>query len=215
MELTGGGSSTVNADGVTIQGTGSVASPIAIKAVQHDATLTGNGTVASPLAAAVQTPAGWPITWFNQDSSGSVNNAGFSIPNRLHLCGFSTPSSVQYSKIYLIVTGPDAANLYSVGIYTGAGVLVSASTPATIPLSGNIAFAQASGPFTIAPGRYYLGLTCTVNTAVYAQGATPSSSLRFFDGGNTIVTASGVLPGSITPPADVLQQFHPVFALST
>lgn len=42
-----GGGTTVNTDGVTIQGNGAGA-PIAILAVQHDATMAGAGTVASP-----------------------------------------------------------------------------------------------------------------------------------------------------------------------
>lgn len=43
---------TVNTDGVTVQGDGSLATPIALKAVQHDATLAGSGTVADPLRVA-------------------------------------------------------------------------------------------------------------------------------------------------------------------
>jgi hypothetical protein len=216
MELTGGGNSTVTSDGVTIQGVGSVASPIAIKAVQHDATLTGNGTVASPLAVAAATPAGWPVTWWNFDASGTVGSVTFSTVNRLRLAGFSIPASIQYSKIWLVITAGDAVNLYNAGIYTYAGALVSQATPGSIAGTGAQSFAQASGPFTINPGRYFLALTCTVATATYASGNTANGMIRYFNGGNTIVTAGAVMTGPITPPADsVTSNTAPVFALST
>jgi hypothetical protein len=46
-----GGAGSVTTDGVTIQGAGTVPSPIALKQVETDATITGAGTVASPLSA--------------------------------------------------------------------------------------------------------------------------------------------------------------------
>lgn len=43
-------SGTVQSDGVTLQGDGSAASKLAIKAVQHDDTLAGSGTAAAPMS---------------------------------------------------------------------------------------------------------------------------------------------------------------------
>lgn len=53
---TGGTGGTVHTDGVTLQGDGSVATPVQILAVQTDATLTGAGTVGSPLHAVATAP---------------------------------------------------------------------------------------------------------------------------------------------------------------
>jgi len=50
LAAVGGPSGAGVSDGVTLQGTGIIASPFAIKAVQHDGTLTGSGSVASHLA---------------------------------------------------------------------------------------------------------------------------------------------------------------------
>lgn len=52
LAAVGGPSGAGNSDGVTLQGTGIVAAPFALKAIQHDATLAGLGTVASPIAIA-------------------------------------------------------------------------------------------------------------------------------------------------------------------
>ncbi len=49
LAVVGGPSGAGVSDGVTLQGTGLLVNPYAIKAVQHDTTLSGNGTVAVPL----------------------------------------------------------------------------------------------------------------------------------------------------------------------
>src|SRR5271170_8495014 len=48
LAAVGGPSGAGVSDGVTLQGTGLLVNPYAIKAVQHDASITGNGTVGSP-----------------------------------------------------------------------------------------------------------------------------------------------------------------------
>jgi hypothetical protein len=50
LAAVGGSSGAGNSDGVTLQGTGLLVNPFAIKAVQHNGTLTGAGTAGSPLA---------------------------------------------------------------------------------------------------------------------------------------------------------------------
>ena len=57
LAAVGGPTGAGNSDGVTLQGTGLLVNPYAIKAVQHDSTLTGNGSVASQLSVA-NAPAG-------------------------------------------------------------------------------------------------------------------------------------------------------------
>jgi len=59
-------------DGVTIQGDGSAANPVAIEQVQHDGTMAGAGTVASPLGVVATTPA--VVFNTNQAAGGVVQN---------------------------------------------------------------------------------------------------------------------------------------------
>ena len=54
LAAVGGPSGAGNSDGVTLQGTGLLVNPYAIKAVQHDTSLAGLGTVATPLSLAIQ-----------------------------------------------------------------------------------------------------------------------------------------------------------------
>lgn len=215
MEFSGGLSS-VSTDNVTLQGNGQAASPIKIKAVQVDGvTITGAGTVASPLVGASGSPAGWPLTFYASSNVGTGEVLAFAtVANTLDLWGIFIPAAVKFNKIYIQVQTPDGGNLYDVGIYTKAGVLVAHAGAGAIASGGITAFTMIGGPITLNPGSYYLALTGNATTATYiyinAQG-----NWSFQASQAQGASSGGVLPGTITPPADSIESiFGPQFALS-
>jgi hypothetical protein len=175
----GGGLATVTTDGVTIQGAGTVPSPVALKAAQTDSSLQGAGTVASPLgilsvgknatltgAGTGASPlgvAGWPLTFF---SSGVWNsNGNFGGSNVLAICGLVIVHQLTFGNIAVNVQTADAVNSYDIGIYTAAGSLVADIGPRTLPSTGYVHFATVQGSQTIAAGMYLFAWTGTTNTA--------------------------------------------------
>jgi hypothetical protein len=183
MEITGG-LSQVSVDGVTI---------------------TGNGTPGSPLIGAGGAPPGWPVTWWTQPVTYEAQQIQFggAAGNIVLLTGFAIAAPVRFNTVYLHVITDDPAGLYSVGIYNSAGALVCSSLPAAIGATGVFVFTQVGGPFTINPGRYYLGTTGNSGTAQFATASGPGV-WNFFFNFTAIATASGVLPTTITTPANVV-----------
>ena len=74
----------------------------------------------------------------------------------------------------------------------------------TIPGTGYTTFAVVGGPITLAPGRYYEAYTSTANTASVVQQLNHGLPANFSNHDGFGVSAGGVLPNTITPPADAL-----------
>lgn len=175
----GGGLSTVTTDGVTIQGAGTVPSPIALKAAQTDSSLQGAGTVASPLgilsvgknatltgAGTVASPlgvTGWPLTFFSSGVWNSNSNIGAN--NAIAISGIVIPYALTFGHIAVNVATADASNNYDIGIYTAAGALVADIGPQTLPSTNYVHFATVQGSQTIQAGMYLFAFTGVATTA--------------------------------------------------
>jgi hypothetical protein len=157
-----------------------------------------------------------PVTFWAGPSIQSTATIPFASPaNTLQLCGIVLPCAVQFNKIIVRISANDAVNLYDVGIYSSVGALLAHRGAATVPATGIVAFSMIGGPFTLQPGRYYLGWTGTAITATFISGVSGSTVFQFLSVGGFGASASGVLPVSITPPADsVVDGFNPLWALS-
>lgn len=204
----GGGASTVTTDGVTITGTGSAGSPIALLAAKTDTSLQGAGTVASPLgilsvgknstltgAGTAGTPLGvngWPLIAFNNSQYSNSFHVGGT--NQVSIWGFVLAYPLTFANITIDIATADAVNSYDIGLYTKAGALVANIGAQTIPSTGIHAFATVQGSQTIAPGLYLFGATGNANTA-QIEGSTAAPNWVV----NTNVTSSsgGALPSSI------------------
>lgn len=208
---------TVTTDGVTIQGNGASSSPVAIKAVQTDATLTGAGTVASPLSAAQQMPSGWPITWLAY--GGPYSNAIFSklatVANTLVLYGISFPAAVRFGHIVINLITGDNANNSDVGFYSAAGALLAHVGAQHFNFTGNSSIAVVGGAVAIGPGRAYFATTSVGTVATIANSNDAGSPSMFLNQANFGSSTGGSLPASITPPADTIAVNGPIFALTT
>jgi hypothetical protein len=172
--------------------------------------ISGGGAAAGP-------PPGWPITAYCPPfaGSGSLTAAMCSTPNTLNLTGFVLPVQVQLNKVTLNIATADAGHLYSVAIYNSLGALVCSSTPAAIAATGIQNFTMASGPFTLAPGRYYIACTGTASTAFITYRATAPINLQFNGSPGIGTSAAGVMPASFTPPSDSPSGNMMFFALTT
>lgn len=161
-------------------------------------------------------PTGWPLTWYGIPPGGVSSNAQFAAPvNTLNLYGFVLPASVQFNKIVLSILTLDAANLYDFGFYSYGGALVAHIGAQAIPATGVHAFAVVGGPITLNPGRYFVASTGNSTTAQYTQAGGAGIAWNFQAVGGFGTSAAGVLPGTITPPADLLVlNSGPAFALT-
>jgi hypothetical protein len=201
-EVRNPGLATVSTDGVTITGAGTPASPVALLAVQHDATLSGAGTVASPLSAAQQTPTGWPLTFFMHGYGGALASFTVVTANKIELIGMYLPCSVQFSSLIFGVGTADAVNLSDIGIYTYAGVLaahigaqvLSSATIQAVAIAGG-------GTVTLPPGRYFWAATSNGSTIAFRDD-TAGFTYTFQRATAFGTSSGGNLPNSITPPAD-------------
>lgn len=186
----GSGSGTVTTDGVTIQGTGAVASPIAIKQVETAARLNGAGTVASPLDIV-----GWPITGFTYPAG--TNDAQGSVTNQTVVYGFALPFALTFSKITFFVNTADATNNSDVGLYSAAGSLVANIGAQHLATASAVTIATVQGSQTIAPGLYWMAFTSASNV-LKLYGNNSQFGLGSYT--NAGVTSGGALANSITAP---------------
>lgn len=155
--------------------------------VTTNATLTGTGTVATPLGVA-----GWPVTYFQQfvpSVAGAVINA-----NEVIGQGIVLNAPVSFSKIGVTISVADVVNLYDLGIYTQAGVLLADIGPQTLPAIGIQSFATLQGLQTIGPGLYIFAMTANVSVAQFNYDSQTVAWMR-----NTNIGASvgGQLPTPI------------------
>lgn len=186
----GGGISTVHTDNVTILGDGSVATPIAIKQVEHDTTISGAGTVASPLSVV-----GHSAPMVFGASTGSVTNA---TANQLVLYGFALPNLCIFTTIqlYIVAVG---VSLSDVGIYNAAGTLVANAGAQVFGSTGTVAITLAQGTVTAQPGLYFFAFTSAANVFSIIDGG--NNTLALYRNTAFGTSAAGALPATITPPA--------------
>ena len=179
-------------------------------------TVTGQGTPSSPLVSSPGMPSGWPLQYWGSGNSGAGTPQHFATPaNTLTLLGFAFDEQVKFNKIFIYVGAADSVNLYDIGIYTYAGVLVAHIGAQSIPSTAVQSFAMIGGPITLPPGRYFLAFTgnSVTGTAILATGNVTGWSFQSQTGFGTSV--GGALPSTITPPADAnVLTNTPVFALS-
>ncbi len=167
-------------------------------------TITGTGLPGSPLVATQQTPTGWPLTWFAAPAIADPQNVPVATPiNTARLGGIVLPCALQFNKIIFPIQTADAVNLYDFGIYSYAGALLAHRGAATIPATGNIAFAMIGGPITLNAGRYILAMTGNSVTALITIGLASENQFQFINATAAAATVGGVLNATIVPPADV------------
>jgi len=188
----GGGSGTVQTDGVTIQGDGSAGNKIAIKQVETDTTLTGAGTVASGLGVN-----GWGVPYVQKIIAVGAN--AVTAPN-IALCALPLYAATKFSKIAIFIASCNATAGSDFGLYNAAGVLV-ANVGSHVLTTGAInSFNTVQGLLTISPGTYFFAFT-TADTGVQIEvgGGADTTNLYI----NLAFSAGGgaTLPASITPPA--------------
>jgi hypothetical protein len=137
---------------------------------------------------------GLPLTFF---TVGRIN-ATFGInANQLTLVGLEIPNLVLASNIMFQVANNDAVNLYDIGLYTAAGVLVADIGARSLPGAGSQSFAFVQGAVTFTPGRYLFGFTGNANTE---QINFDNQTLGWFFSQTYAATVGGALPATIAPP---------------
>jgi hypothetical protein len=147
--------------------------------------------------------------------------------NKALLWGIMVTVPVMTSKImYTVGSGPDttSTNNYDLGLYNSAGTLVLNLSAGNLHGS---TFAPAIGPVTISwqqgntllqPGKYYLAYYSSLTTAPPTLSSPGGTAVTFYkgeaggtgtcgstqgSGGFSITPRSGgILPSSITAPAD-------------
>jgi hypothetical protein len=212
----GGGGGTVTTDGVTIQGNGSGGSPIALLAVETDATLTGAGVVGNTLKVATPFPGGWPLAFYSQGQGSANQLVQFANANNtLNVYGFSLLAQVRFSNITVYIGTADNANNCDLGLYNSSGTLVAHIGAQHLPATNNQTFAIVGAPITLNPGIYFFATTSVATTAaIYISGGNAQAWAYSL---NTSYGASvgGALPASIAAPAASVQSVYvPSFALS-
>jgi hypothetical protein len=155
-------------------------------------TISANGPAALPLFAT---------------GGGQTGVASSGTQNITALWGFLLPYSVTTTQItYQITAADNTANVYDIGIFNNAGALVldlGATAGTTFaPSAAFNTLGWAQGATTLAPGRYYLALTTNCSASCAALGATPNF-VSFAVNASGGASTGGVLPSTITAPADV------------
>lgn len=187
-----GGSGTVHTDGVTIQGDGSIATPIALlDAITDGTTLTGAGIAANKLRVI-------PVDYLAIMTGSNFTGSG---QDWVNVCGFTLQNPITFSNLVVSVAGSDAAPvLNDFGIYDAAGNLISNTGPFSFPVATDPVFPMQQGAKTIPQGRYLFAFTSS-GTGLAIYGDTNLFSWHysaFFAGFPT----GGTLPATI-PPASV------------
>jgi len=199
----GGGSSTVTTDGVTIQGDGSIGNPIALKQVETQARLTGAGTVASKLDIA-----GWPLPFFmNVNNNGNGNVPG---ANNMILWGVVIPFAVTFAHIIFILATADGSNNSDVGLYNASGNLIANIGAQHLGSTGVQSVATVQGAQTILPGLYFYGITSAAGTLNAWSG---SLGAGCYYNNAFATTSGGAMNATITPPTLAMNANSPSFGL--
>ena len=186
----GGGISTVHTDGVTVQGDGSVATPVALlDAITDGTTLLGAGISANKLR--IQ-----PVTYL---TFGQIISY---IPTDFHFIfaqGFVAPSPLTFAHLTLAIGGFDPSpDVVDFGVYDFAGNLVTSTGAFSLAGAGLLNFAFAGGAVTIPQGLYLLGFTGSgASLAFYGDAVSLSWRYTPFQ---QAIGSPGHLPSTITAP---------------
>jgi hypothetical protein len=199
----GGGSGTVQTDGVTLQGDGSGGNKIRILQVETDATLTGAGTVASPLSV-VNTPVPF---WTNHAQDTSV---GSLVANQLALQGHVIEYPLTATNLIIAISTGDAGGLYDIAIYNPAGTRLGHVGAQAMPTTGIQSFAIIGGPISLARGLYYFGIT---GNSTVMQFNFNVAIVALFNA-SYVATVGGVCPASIAAPTVTPNSVQIAFAVS-
>jgi hypothetical protein len=199
----GGGGGTVHTDGVTIQGDGSVATPVALlDAITDGSTLQGAGIAANKLRIA-------PIDFLTQGNPADFISLASS---DLAAYGIVVDAPLTFSSIGLIVARQDPSETVDFGLYDLAGDLVCNVGGVVVTSNGLQSFDTLQGSITIPQGRYLFCVNSSGdNFALYGSsndGVIAWYLNVFFESAVT----PGVLPATVTIPAISLTQNN--FALS-
>jgi len=220
-----GGSGTVNTDGVTIQGNGSVATPIALldaitdgvtlqgagisssklalKAVQTNSGLTGTGAVGSPLGLT-------PSNFYSIGSFGGGPTQAVTA-NTLVICGVVIPLAVVFSNFTFWLAAGDASHDSDIGIYTPAGALLANLGAQLLTGTGapqTIATLQSG--VVIQPGKYLVAWTSAASTLSLYTDAQTNAPWCWFSSASYGTSVGGACPASITAPAQSIARGGPL-----
>lgn len=220
----GGSGGTVTTDGVTIQGIGSSGSPIALKAVQTDATLTGNGTVASPLhvasggsstlsAAYLLGLAGTPAV-DNTFSQNSANVLGAQVNRRKSRGTIGAPTVVtaaDYLGIFadLPYTGTEYLNVVSTYTQVTPGATIAAGSVPTDFVIDLFATGVLADPKAAAANAYTIPFRVIAGVGTSAPGTVGGDhwGTVLVNGPSTFTEANTVSVGSLTHETSSLNTF--------
>lgn len=200
----GGGSGTVHTDGVTIQGDGSVATPIALLDAETDGTsLLGAGISANKLR--IQ-PVGYYTGGAPDVFVGTA--AGF-----IGAYGVVIPSPLTFSHLTVIVGAHDPAETVDMGLYDYAGNLVANIGGRSLSANGLTTFATLQGVQTIPQGLYLFAESGTGNTFGLYGNQFGGNMFWYFAIGFESALVPGTLPATVTTPAIAPAQGNFNFAL--
>ncbi len=188
----GGGSFSGVITDSSLQGNGTSGSHLGIKTVGVTARLTGAGTGGSPLDIA-----GWPLTFFSPyiSATDQLNPSGV---NRVDCIGFALPHALTFSHIHVFIKVTDAVNLYDLGIYTQAGVLVANIGAQSLPTVNDVTIPTVQGAQTIPPGLYLFAFTGNATTVAISTG---DGNLPWAYALSSAASSGGALPASISAVA--------------
>lgn len=153
-------------------------------------------------AAGASSPAGWALSgYFTGQRNGS--NWGCTV-NGSRLIGIEIPASITFGHLDFLVNTADttSGDLYDIGLYDASGTLQAHTGAIDLNATGYQSFAIAGGgSVTIQPGKYYLAFGCGAAATAQLE-ANGSSSAWFAINVAGPATSAGLLPGTMTPPAD-------------
>jgi hypothetical protein len=185
------------------------------------------GTNSTQLATTALVASGYASGFLTEPIAGNAGVLPSSSANKALLWGLMLTVPVSTSKImYTVGSNADntATNNYDVGLYNSAGTLVLNLSAGSFHGSS---FAAAIGPVTVSwqqgttllpPGKYYLAYYSSLTSAPPTLSSPSATAVTFYkgeaggtgtcgstqgSGGFSITPRSGgILPSSITPPAD-------------
>ncbi|HVB82187.1 MAG TPA: hypothetical protein VNE82_19825 [Candidatus Binataceae bacterium] len=153
-------------------------------------------------AAASSSPGGWPLSAYFTGHR-TVSNWGCTI-NGSRLVGIAFPAAVTFGHLDIIVNTADGVggDFYDVGLYNSAGTLQAHTGAINLGSTSYQSFPIAGGgTVTIQPGKYYLAFGCGAAATAQIEG-NGGSSASFAVNAAGPATSGGVLPATMTPPAD-------------
>lgn len=184
----GGGISTVHTDGVTIQGDGSIATPIALLDAETDGvTIIGAGIAANKIRSN-----GAPVGFFNAVYDfGTLGPGG----NGVIVCGFVLTAALTFSHLAANFTTPGGTDLVDLGVYTQAGTLVADIGPQNTNFTGIHSFAVLQAPVTLPIGLYMFGCACDGGFVKLASGN--NGPMIWCQANLGAISAGGQLPSTV------------------